>query len=75
MAVSARCARSLATYRVADLSNPNINALGDRRMRKANDVVHNGGIGYRARSSCMPASVPGFMMFVEPIFFVQSPKS
>jgi hypothetical protein len=44
-------------------------------MKQANDVVLAGGTGYTARSSCMPAGVPGFMMFVvEPIFFVQSPK-
>jgi hypothetical protein len=75
IAVSARCARPLATYRGADLSNPNIKPWAIERMRKPDDVVLNGGIGYTARSSCMPASVPGVMMFVvKPIFFVQSPK-
>jgi hypothetical protein len=64
-----------ATYRVADLTNPNIKPWAKERMKQANDVVLAGGIGYTARSSCMPAGVPGFMMFVvEPIFFVQSPK-
>jgi hypothetical protein len=63
------------TYRVADLTNPNLKPWAKERMKKANDVVLAGGIGYTARSSCMPAGVPGFMMFVvEPIFFVQSPK-
>ena len=63
------------TYRVADLTNPNIKPWAKERMKKANDIVLAGGIGYTARSSCMPAGVPGFMMFVvEPIFFVQSPK-
>jgi hypothetical protein len=63
------------TYRVADLTNPNIKAWAKERMKQANDIVLAGGIGYTARSSCMPAGVPGFMMFVvEPIFFVQSPK-
>jgi hypothetical protein len=63
------------TYRVADLTNPNIKPWAKERMKQANDIVLAGGIGYTARSSCMPAGVPGFMMFVvEPIFFVQSPK-
>jgi hypothetical protein len=63
------------TYRVADLANPNIKPWAKERMKQANDVVLAGGIGYTARSSCMPAGVPDFMMFVvEPIFFVQSPK-
>ena len=63
------------TYRVADLTNPNVKQWAKERMKQANDIVLAGGVGYTARSSCMPAGVPGFMMFVvEPIFFVQSPK-
>jgi hypothetical protein len=63
------------TYRVADLTNPNVKPCAKERMEQANAVVLAGGTGYTARSSCMPAGVPGFMMFVvEPIFFVQSPK-
>jgi hypothetical protein len=63
------------TFRVADLSNPNIKPWAKEVMRRENEKVLAGGIGYTARSSCMPAGVPGFMMFiVEPIFFVQAPK-
>jgi hypothetical protein len=63
------------TYRVADLNNPNLKPWAKERMKKANDDVLAGKIGYTARSSCMPAGVPGFMMFVvEPIFFVQALK-
>jgi hypothetical protein len=63
------------TFRVADLSNPNIKPWAKEVMRRENEKVLAGGIGYTARSSCMPAGVPGFMMFiVEPIFFVQTAK-
>jgi hypothetical protein len=63
------------TFRVADLANPNIKPWAKEVMRRENEKVLAGGIGYTARSSCMPAGVPGFMMFiVEPIFFVQSAK-
>jgi hypothetical protein len=63
------------TFRVADLANPNIKPWAKEVMRRENEKVLAGGIGYTARSSCMPAGVPGFMMFiVEPIFFVQAPK-
>jgi hypothetical protein len=63
------------TFRVADLTNPNIKPWAREVMRRENEKVLAGGIGYTARSSCMPADVPGFMMFiVEPIFFVQTPK-
>ncbi len=63
------------TFRVADLANPNIKPWAKEVMRRENEKVVAGGIGYTARSSCMPAGVPGFMMFiVEPVFFVQAPK-
>src|SRR5258706_3325278 len=63
------------TFRVADLANPNIKPWAKEVMRRENEKVLAGGIGYTARSSCMPAGVPGFMMFiVEPIFLVQTAK-
>lgn len=64
------------TFRVADLSNPNIKPWAKEVMKRENDKVLAGGIGYTPRSSCMPAGVPAFMLFpvVEPIFFVQSPN-
>jgi hypothetical protein len=63
------------TFRVADLSNPNLKPWAREIMKKENEKVLAGKIGFTARSSCRPAGVPGFMMFiVEPIFFVQSPN-
>jgi hypothetical protein len=64
------------TFRVADLSNPNIKPWAKEIMKRENEKVLAGGIGYTPRSSCMPAGVPAFILFpvVEPIFFVQSPK-
>ena len=63
------------TYRIADLSNPNLKPWVKERMKKDNDEVLAGKIAFTPRSSCMPAGVPAFMAFiVEPVFFVQSPK-
>ncbi len=63
------------TYRIADVSNPNLKPWAAARMKKDNEDVLAGKIAFTPRSSCMPAGVPGFMMFiVEPVFFVQSPK-
>jgi hypothetical protein len=64
------------TFRIADLSNPNIKPWAKEVMKRENGKVLAGGIGFTPRSSCMPAGVPAFMLFpvVEPIFFVQSPK-
>jgi hypothetical protein len=63
------------TFRIADVSNPNPKPWAAEAMRKSNEEVMAGKIAYTARSSCMPAGVPGFSSFiVEPIFFIQSPK-
>jgi hypothetical protein len=63
------------TYRIADLSNPNIKPWVKERMKKDNDEVLAGKIGYTARSSCKPAGVPTFMTYsrFEPIYFLQTP--
>jgi hypothetical protein len=64
------------TFRIADLSNPNLKPWAKEVMKRENEKVLAGGIGFTPRSSCMPAGVPAFMLFpvVESIFFVQSPK-
>src|ERR1700741_4519703 len=46
------------TYRVADLNNANLKPWVKERMKKANDDVLAGKIGYTPRSSCRPAGVP-----------------
>ncbi|HKD26264.1 MAG TPA: hypothetical protein VKC66_10205 [Xanthobacteraceae bacterium] len=64
------------TFRVADLTNPNIKSWAKEVMKRENQRVLAGGIGFTPRSSCLPAGVPAFMLFpvVEPIFFVQSAR-
>jgi hypothetical protein len=51
------------TFRVADLTNPNIKPWAKQVMKRENDRVLAGGIGFTPRSSCMPAGVPAFMLF------------
>jgi hypothetical protein len=63
------------TYRVADLSNPNIKPWAKEIMKRENEKALSGAVPFAWRQSCMPAGVPGFMMaVVEPIHFVQTPK-
>lgn len=64
------------TYRIADLTHPNLKPWVKERMKKDNDEVLAGKIGFTARSSCMPAGVPGFMGYggATPVYFVQTPK-
>jgi hypothetical protein len=62
------------TFRIADHGNPNLKPWAREAMKRENENVLAGKIAFTARSSCRPAGVPGFMMFIiEPIFFVQSP--
>lgn len=64
-----------ATFRIADVTSPNLKPWAAEAMRKSNEEVMAGKFPYTARSSCMPAGVPGFSSFVvEPVFFMQSPR-
>jgi hypothetical protein len=64
-----------ATFRVANLNHPNLKTWAKQRMAKENEAVLAGKIAFTPRSSCTPAGVPAFLLFVvEPVFFVQSAK-
>jgi hypothetical protein len=64
------------TYRIADLTNPNLKPWVKERMKMDNAEVLAGKIAFTARSSCMPAGVPYFMAYggPNPIYFIQTPK-
>jgi hypothetical protein len=63
------------TFRVADLTNPNIKPWAKEVMKRENEKVLAGTMMITARSSCMPAGVPGFFFWArfEPNHFVQTP--
>src|SRR5215831_14203912 len=57
------------TFRIADVSNPNLKPWAVEQMKKENEAILKGGIAYTARSSCMASGVPDFMLFiVEPVY-------
>ena len=62
------------TYRIADLSNPNIKQWAKDIMKKDNEEVLKGKIAYTPGQSCKPSGVPYFMLTGGPLFFVQTPK-
>jgi len=64
------------TYRIADLTNANLKPWAKAIMKKDNDEVLAGKIGFTARSSCQPAGVPGFMAYggANPVYFIQTQK-
>jgi hypothetical protein len=63
------------TYRIADLSHPSLKPWVRELMKKDNDEVLAGKIGFTPRSSCMPG-VPGFMNYggPSPWYLIQTPK-
>jgi hypothetical protein len=64
------------TFRIADLTNPNLKPWVVERMKRDNEEVLAGKIAYTPRSSCRPAGTPSFMLIggAQPMFFVQTPK-
>jgi hypothetical protein len=64
------------TFRVADVSNPILKPWVVAQMKKSNDEVLAGGQPFRARTSCVPGGVPGFLIYgrLEPLYFAQGPK-
>jgi hypothetical protein len=64
------------TYRIADLSNPNLKPWVKERIKKDNDEVLAGKIAFTPGSSCMPAGVPSFMAYggPNPLYFLQTSK-
>jgi hypothetical protein len=63
------------TVKIADLTNPILQPWVVEQMKKSNDQVLAGKVGFTARSRCWPHGVPGFLLYpVHPIFFIQAPK-
>jgi hypothetical protein len=65
------------TFRIADLTNPNLKPWVKEVMKKDNDEVIAGKIAFTPSSSCMPAGVPGFLALAgnnNPYWFLQTPK-
>ena len=63
------------TVKIADLTNPILQPWVVEQMRKENEAVLAGKVGFTARSRCWPHGVPGFLLYpVHPIIFIQTSK-
>jgi hypothetical protein len=65
------------TYRIADLTNPNLKPWAKEIMKKDNDEVIAGKVAFSPSQSCMPSGVPGFLALggnQNPVWFLQTPK-
>jgi hypothetical protein len=65
-----------ATYRIADLSNPNLKPWAVAAMKVWNDRVRAGKIPFTARERCWPGGVPTFDIYERdrPIYFLETPR-
>ena len=62
------------TFRISDLSNPNIKQWAKDLMKKDNDEVLAGKVAYTPGSSCKPYGVPAIWNSGGPFFFMQTSK-
>ena len=65
------------TFRIADLSNPNLKPWVKERMKQDIDaILARKKSAFTAQSSCLPAGVPFFMGYggPDPVMFLQTPK-
>jgi hypothetical protein len=64
------------TFRIPDLSHPNLKPWVKERMKKDTDEILAGKVAFTAQSSCWPAGVPFFMGYggPDPLVFIQTPK-
>jgi hypothetical protein len=66
-----------ATYRIADLTNPNLKPWVKEVMKKDIDEVLAGKIAYTPSQSCLPSGMPTFLALGgnnNPYWFLQTPK-
>jgi len=63
------------TFRVADLSNPNLTDFAKAEIKKSNDMVLNGFAMYARESRCWMTGVPTYDLNpAQPTFFLQTAK-
>src|SRR5215510_954273 len=62
------------SWRIGDLSNPNLKPWVKEVMKKDSDEIDRGKIAFQARSSCLPSGVPNIFLPGNPLWIVQTPK-
>ena len=62
------------SWRIGDVSNPNLKQWAKDVMKKDNDEIDRGKIAFQARSSCVPSGVPNVFLPGNPLYILQTPK-
>jgi hypothetical protein len=65
--------RAQPTYRIGDLSNPNLKPWVKDIMKKDNDAVLAGKIAYTPGQSCKPQGIPDYLLSRGPFLILQTP--
>src|SRR5882672_933524 len=63
-----------ASWRIGDLSNPNLKPWVKEVMKKDNDEIDRGKIAFQARSSCLPSGIPNMFLPANALLVLQTPK-
>ena len=64
-----------ATFRIADLNNPNLTDFAKRGLKQTNDEVLRGKAVFSREARCWPTGVPTYdLNQAQPVYFVQTPK-
>ncbi len=62
------------TYRIGDLTNPNLKQKTKEAMKRDNDEVIAGKVAFTPSSSCVPSGVPWFLLQPTNLYFLQTAK-
>ena len=60
--------------RLADADNPNLTPWAAAQMIMHNELVKNGHRAFGAQSRRWPGGVPGQLLFLQPVYFIQTPQ-
>ncbi len=61
-------------FRIGDLTNPNLRPWVKEVMQKDTDEIDAGKIAYQSSSACMPAGIPLFLSYPNPLLILQTPE-
>ena len=63
-----------ASWRIGDVSNPNLKQWVKDAMKKDNDEIEHGKMEFQARSSCLPSGVPNIFLPGNALIILQTAK-
>jgi hypothetical protein len=58
--------------RLADDQNPNLTPWASAQVRMHNELVKKGHRAFSAQSRCWPGGTPGQLLFLQPVYFIQT---